>query len=210
MEPRVNERPPPRLDPSRGPLLPRLANALLLRKAFYDAVAADPRATGPAGAVVCLAAIARESVGIYEISKEYKAWGLLLVIVAVFAVVRWVAYAAVLYPIARWLSGRRFGYVRLLRCLGFAETPAVMTIVAVALPERFTPHVSFVVGAWLLLATIVAVRAATEVSPARAVAIGVLGFATYLALGAAIDYATSSIPPPPGAVPAVASVPATG
>jgi len=182
-------------DPTRGPLLPRLIHALLLRREFYDAVAAAPKATRPAGAIVCLAAMARESVGIYEISREYNAWGLLLLLVAIFALLRWVVYATVMYPIARAVSGNRFGYTRLLRCLGFAETPAVMTVFGFLLDERFWPWVSFVVGAWLLLATIVAVRAATQVTLARAVIIGVLGFATYLALGLAMDSVTSMAPP---------------
>ncbi len=182
------------IDPSRGPLLPRLAQALLLRREFYDAVAADPRATGPAGAVVCLAAIARESVGIYQVSQEYKAWGLLLLAVAVFAVVRWVLYAAVLYPIARVGSGQPVGYTRLLRCLGFAETPAVLLVFNPLLDGRIAIWVGFAVGAWLLAATIVAVRAAAAVTVRRAAIIGVIGFALYLGLGVAIDFATSLTP----------------
>ena len=176
--------------PSGGPLLPRLANAIFLRREFYDAVANDPRATGPAGAIVCIAAMARESVGLYEVSQSYKAWGLLLLLVVVFALLRWVLYATVMYPIARLISGRAIPYTRLLRCLGFAETPAVLSLAAFMVPERFVPWVQFAVGAWLLAATIVAVRAATQVSTARAAVIGVVGFAAYLGLGAAVDAVT--------------------
>jgi len=176
-------------DPTCGPLLPRLMHALLLRRDFCDSVAAAPKATGPAAAIVCLAAITRESVGIYEISQEYKGWGLLLLLVAVFALVRWAVYATVMYPIARAVSGKRFGYTRLLRCLGFAETPAVMTVFGF-LDERLWPWVSFAVGAWLLVATIVAVRAAADVTLTRAIVIGVIGFATYLALGMVMDFGT--------------------
>src|SRR5262245_54648312 len=178
-------------------------HALLLRRDFYEAVAAEPKATGPAGAIVCLAAVARESVGVYEISQEYKAWGLLLLLVVVFALIRWVAYTTVMFPIARLLSANRVGYTRLLRCLGFAETPAVMTVFGFLLDERFWPWVSFAVGAWLLAATVVAVRAATQVTLARAVIIGVLGFAAYLAIGVAMDFLTNIAPPaeaPPAAL----------
>jgi hypothetical protein len=172
------------------PLLPRLANAIFLRREFYDAVANDPRATGPAGAIVCIAAMARESVGLYEVSQSYKAWGLLLLLVVVFALLRWVLYATVMYPIARLIGGRAIPYTRLLRCLGFAETPAVLSLAAFMVPERFVPWVQFAVGAWLLAATIVAVRATTQVSTARAAVIGVIGFAAYLGLGAAVDAVT--------------------
>ena len=80
-------------NPSTGPLLPRLVNAILLRREFYDAVAADPRATGPAGAIVCIAAIARESVGLYQLSQDFKGWGLVLLLIVVFAMLRWLLYA---------------------------------------------------------------------------------------------------------------------
>jgi hypothetical protein len=198
-------RPPARAvcSPSSGPLLPRLLNAILLRREFYDAVAADAHATAPAGAIVCLAALARESVGLYQLSQSLKAWGLVLILVVVFALVRWLIYASIMYPIARALGGQAAEYKRLLRCLGFAETPAVVSMLAFVLDERLFPWVQFGVGAWLLAATIVAVRAATGVSAPRAVAIGALGFVAYLALGIGLDVATrmpepaAPGPPPP-------------
>jgi len=186
------------LTPSGGPLLPRLVNAVLLRRQFYDAVASDSHATGPAGAIVCIAAIARESIGLYEVSQTFKAWGLLLLVVVVFALLRWLVYATIMYPVARAIAGVPVTYSRLLRCLGFAETPAVLSLVGFLVDERFFPWVQFGVGAWLLAATIVAVRAATQVSTPRAAIIGVLGFAAYLGLGTAVDTVTSPSAPPDG------------
>ena len=185
------------VSPSSGPLVPRLINALLLRRSFYDDVAADPHATGPAGAVVCLAALARESASLYQLSQSSKAWGVILALVVVFAVVRWLVYASIMYPIARILGARAIEYRRLLRCLGFAETPAVLSMLGFAVDERLFPWVQFGVGAWLLAATIVAVRSAARVSTARAVIIGTTGFAAYLGLGVALDVATSFPAPPP-------------
>lgn len=184
------------LNPATGPLLPRLFNALFLRREFYESVAATPGATGPAGAVVCLAAIARESVGLYEISQGFKAWGLVLVVIVVFALLRWLAYSAVMYPVARLISGRKVGYATLLRCLGFAETPAVASLAAFLVGDDLYPFIKFAVGAWLLLATIVAVRAAAGVTTARAVAIGIVGFAAYLGIGLAVDFVASTAAPP--------------
>lgn len=178
------------LTPSTGPILPRLVNALRLRREFYDAVAADRRATGAAGGIVCLAAVARESIGLYQVSQSYKGWGLILALIVVFALVRWVVYATVMYPLARAIGGGPVDYRRLLRCLGFAETPAMLTLLGFLVDDRFFTWVQFGVGAWLLAATVVAVRSATATSTGRAVAIGVAGFATYLLLGVAIDYAT--------------------
>jgi hypothetical protein len=178
------------VSPSSGPLVPRLINALLLRRAFYDAVAADSHATGPAGAMVCIAAIARESVGLYQLSQSSKAWGFILVLIVVFAVVRWLVYASIMYPIARLLGAPGTEYRRLLRCLGFAETPALVSVLGFAAGEPFAAWVQFAVGAWLLAATIVAVRSAVRVSTARAAVIGTLGFAAYLGLGLLLDLAT--------------------
>lgn len=177
------------ISPSGGPLLPRLFNALLLRRSFYDAVAADTRATGPAGAVVCLAAVARESVALYQLSEASQGWGLILALIVVFAILRWLLYASVMYPIARALSSQPVEYKRLLRCLGFAETPAVISLVGFLVDDSLFPYVQFGVGVWLLLATIVAVRSATGERTRRAILIGVLGFAAYLAIGVASDIA---------------------
>jgi hypothetical protein len=177
------------ITPSSGPLLPRLLNAVLLRRSFYDAVAADTRATGPAGAVVCLAAIARESVALYQLSQASQGWGLILALIVVFAVVRWLLYATVMYPIARALSHQPVEFKRLLRCLGFAETPAVVSLVGFLVDDSLFPYVQFGVGVWLLLATIVAVRSATGERTGRAIVIGVLGFAAYLTIGLASDIA---------------------
>jgi hypothetical protein len=191
------------IDPSTGPLLPRLGQAILLRREFYDAVAADPRATGPAGAIVCIAALARESIGLYQLSQDVKAWGLVLLLVVVFAIFRWLLYTAVMYPVARGLSGLPVPFKRLLRCLGFAETPAVLSLAGFLVPDQFHPWVQFGVGAWLLLATIVAVRSAAGASMQRAAVIGVLGFVAYLAIGLALDAATRSAPLESGAPPAL-------
>jgi len=188
----------PAMTPSTGPLLPRIVNAVMLRREFYDAVAADPRATGPAGAIVCLSAIARESVGLYEMSQGFKAWGLVLILIVGFAVIRWLVYASIMYPIARAVGGQTVEYKRLLRCLGFAEAPAVLSMVGFVVDERLYPWVQFGVGAWLLAATIVAVRSAVGVSTARAAVIGASGFAAYLLLGVALDVVTHlpDAPPP--------------
>jgi len=172
----MNPRP---ISPSGGPLLPRLLNAVLLRRSFYDAVAADTRATGPAGAVVCLAAIARESVALYQLSEASQGWGLILALIVVFAILRWLLYASVMYPIARGLSSQPVEFKRLLRCLGFAETPAVISLVGFLVDDSLFPYVQFVV----------AVRSATGERTRRAILIGVLGFAAYLAIGVASDIA---------------------
>jgi len=139
--------------------------------------------------VVCLAAIARESVALYQLSEASQGWGLILALIVVFAILRWLLYASVMYPIARGLSSQPVEFKRLLRCLGFAETPAVISLVGFLVDDSLFPYVQFGVGVWLLLATIVAVRAATGERTRRGVHIGGRGGAAYLAIGVASDIA---------------------
>jgi hypothetical protein len=177
---------PPRttLNPSTGPIIPRLINAILLRRDFYDAVANDARATGPAAAIVCIVELLSKSVIIHQLSQEFKAWGLLLIFFAILGLVRWLIYATFMYPIARLIIGQPIGYKRLLRCLGFAETPSVLLLLGYLVADvRYHTAVQVVVTVWLLLSTIVAVRSATGASTERAAVIGVIGFVGYLIIG---------------------------
>jgi len=96
--------PPPRpliLAPSGGPIVSRLVSALTLRADFYDAVTADTAGTGPACAIVCLIALVRNAPFIYEISQTSKGWGLYVLLVALLAILRWLAVGLVAFAVLR-------------------------------------------------------------------------------------------------------------
>jgi hypothetical protein len=164
------------LDPATGPIVARIANALLLRRAFYDAIAADPRATGPAAGVVCLTALARESHGLWSMSESHPVWGLAAVAVTIAALVGWLTYGALAYAVARLLAPARPEYRRVLRCLGFAETVTMLRLVAFLVDPRLYLPLHLALLGWSFAAVLVAVRAATPASTARVVAIALPTF----------------------------------
>lgn len=166
------------MDASPPPFVPfvgRLAAAMCLRPAAYTAIANDTGAGSLAAAVVSISAMVQPS----AVTEELGSWGLLLLLL--FGILRWYLFTTLVYPIARLVAGKPIEYRRLLRCLGFAEAPAVINAAA-PYALTFEPLLRLVVGLWLLAATIVAVRAALDVKTGRAVAVGLLGFALYLSL----------------------------
>lgn len=170
------------IGPTSGPVSARIGAALFLRRDFYERAAVDSAATGPAGAIVALVALARESVVIYEISQVWRAWTVVLPILALLALVAWVVIGA-----AGWLVTRVVAapppFPRLLRCLGFAQTPTMMLA---TLASASDPRVYFVayaaLMAWIFAANVVAMRAAAATTTARAVLLALPVFAVQFAL----------------------------
>lgn len=161
-------------NPLTGPFINRILSALLLRRDFYDHVAADRTAGPQAAAVVCLAAISQTP----ALIEAFGAWG--IVVIMLIGLMRWYAFTALVYPIGRLIAWKRIGFRRLLRCLGFAEAPALLSafrfVAGEALPEWFRMLLWF----WLLATNVVAVRAALEISTGRALWIGAWSFVLYL------------------------------
>jgi hypothetical protein len=179
------------LTPSAGPLVPRIINALLLRREFYGAVAADPHATGPAAGVVCLVALAREAVSLTSIAQVHPAWGLAVLSVVVIALVGWLLYGAFAYAVAWLLAPGPVELRRVLRCLGFAETVTVLRLIAFLVDPSFYPALHVALLAWAFAAVFVALRAATPAPTARLLLIAIPTFVAQqlvLAVGRALAY----------------------
>lgn len=155
------------VNPSHGPIVPRIVNAILLRRDFYASVAADPHATGPAGAIVCMAALARESPVIYDFAQTYSLWGIAALGVVILAMAGWFVYGAMAYGLTRLIAPGRTTFKTVLRCLAYAETVSMLRLVALlADPLLYVPlHILLLI--WSLLAVVVAMRAATGLAGAR-------------------------------------------
>lgn len=166
-------------DPVHGPIVPRLVHALLLRRAFYESVAANPRATMPAAAILCLLGTARESYVIWQRSQEHAAWGWALPLVMLMTLLVWLAYGAVAYLASRILLGRRVEYRQLLRCLAYAETPTLILPLGLFadVPNAY-PYLAAIMLAWGFACFCVAARAATGASPVRST---LIALPTYMA-----------------------------
>lgn len=180
--------------------MPRIINAILLRREFYEAVAADPHATGPAAGIVCLTALARESFGLASMAQLHPIWGLAALSVVIVALAAWLLYGAFAYAVARLLAPGPVEFRRVLRCLGFAETVTILRLIAFLVQPGFLPpsavaplawtlHV--VLLAWGFAAVFVAMRAAAPAPPLRVLLITVPTFVAQqavLAVGRAVAY----------------------
>jgi hypothetical protein len=175
--------PPATIGPTRGPLLSRIGAALALRPDFYAAAAADRTATGPAGAIVCVVAMLRESVVVYEISQIFASWGLILPILAFVALLGWLLIGAVAWIVTRPAATAATSYRALLRCLGFAQTPTMLfaTLAAAADPTLYLILYA-ALTAWAFAAIVVALRAATATTTARATVLAVPVFLAQFAV----------------------------
>ncbi|MCW5954731.1 MAG: YIP1 family protein [Propionibacteriaceae bacterium] len=173
---------PASVGPTSGPIAARVGAALLLRRDFYERAAADPTATGPAGAMVCLVTLARESVVIYELSQVEKLWGLILPVLVALALIAWLLLGSVAWLVTR-LTASRPAFRRLLRCLGFAQTPTMLlaTLAAASDPTLYLALYGLLM-LWAFAALVVALRAAATVTTGAAIPLALPVFLAQLAL----------------------------
>jgi hypothetical protein len=177
--------------PLRGPILHRVFQAIALRRDFYEAVADDDGAWRPALAVVCLAALARDSVTLSELDfllvLLLRTWSLLPIMLL--AILRWLTCTAIAYPIARLLAGQSTDYYRLLRCLGFAQAPVFLTLLAFFVDATLVRWVPVFVMAWTLASSTVAAGAALESRVAGSLGVSTGFLASYLLFDHVMDFA---------------------
>lgn len=172
----------PTIGPTSGPIVSRIGAALFLRRDFYERAAAEPTATGPAGAIVSLVALARESVVIYEISQVWSAWALILPIFVVLALLSWLLIGSAAWLVTRPLHTAP-AFRRLLRCLGFAQAPTLMLATLASVSDSTLYSIACIaLLAWAFAANVVALRAAAQTATGRAVLLAVPVFLVQLVL----------------------------
>jgi len=168
-------------------LLNRMVRAAKLDVNLYEEVEADSKATMPAMWVVIIAAVAAGiGSGIAGIiagkGAMFFLWGLLGGMAV--ALLGWLAWAGITYLLGTTvLKGANTSstWGELLRTVGFAQSPGVLKILS------FVPVVGGIInlGAsiWTLIAVVVGVRQALDVSTGRAIAICIVGWLVYFVLG---------------------------
>jgi hypothetical protein len=168
--------PTPRL--RAAPLFLRLLEAMILKRDLYERVAADPEAWRAAAAVVCVSSLAygalMGSPMLLALAHEIGNW--ILPLVLVFDLVRWCIAAGAAHVVSLVLARDRADFRRLLRCVGFAQAPKVVAVLALVTDESIAAWLPRVIGAWLIVSTVAAVRYALGVGIGKAAAIGILGF----------------------------------
>jgi hypothetical protein len=159
----------------RSSFVERIIGAARLDARIYEEVEHDRDATMQAAQVVVLSSAAAGVAALFAIGFGG------LIFVSLFGLISWAIYAYVTYIVGtRLLAGpdTRADWGEVARTLGFANSPGLLAIVGVL------PALALLAGAlisiWILVTTVVALRAALDFSTGRAIATAVLG---WLALG---------------------------
>ena len=124
-------------------------------------------ANGQAAGVVALVAVAQAIGAIGE-----GTLGLVTGVVG--AIVGWLIWAGVTYLIGAKLLGGTATWGELLRTLGFAQAPGVLSVLGIIPVVGGVVRVAVTV--WILLAGVMAIRQALDVSTVKAVLTAVLGW----------------------------------
>jgi hypothetical protein len=165
---------------SSSSFVDRVIGAIKLDPATYEEVEHDTDATWQAAVVVALAAIF-SGVG----SSGGNTQGLVGGVVA--AVVFWAIFALFAYLVGAYLlkgpqTSATFGEV--LRALGFSYSPSLIAILGLIPGIGFL--FTFIAAIWSLIASVIALRQALEVSTGRAVAVVVVAFLAMFVIVAVI------------------------
>jgi len=151
----------------------RMIAAAMLDVAVYEEVEADTTATSQAGGVVALAAIASAIGGIGMGASHAVA-------VLASSLIGWLLWAGITYLIGDKLLGGTATWGELLRTLGFAQAPGLL--MALAILPVIGGLVSLVVGIWLLVTGVIAIRQALDFGTGRAILTALLAVIPYAIL----------------------------
>jgi len=154
----------------------RMRGAAMLDIATYEEVEHEDSLTTQAALVVILAAVARGIGGADEGST-----GIIAGVIG--ALVGWLLWAGITYLIGDKLLKGTATWGELLRTLGYAQAPGVLLVLGI-LPLLGGP-VRAIVGIWLLVTGIVAIRQALDFTTGKAILTAFLGWLVAIAIPAA-------------------------
>ena len=159
---------------AQASVVERVIGAARLDPRAYEDVERDEAATGTALAIVVLSAIAN---GIGNLGND----GVIgLIVGVIFGVIGFVLYAGIAYLVGAKLfatAETRVTWGQLIRTLGFAQAPGILYVLGI-LPA-VGGLIRFVVGVWILVASIIAIRQACDFSTGRAVLTAVVAWIIY-------------------------------
>lgn len=162
---------------AQSSFIDRVIGAARLDEQIYEEVEHDRGATLQAANVVALTSAAAGIAAIPEAGLGG------LVVFTLVGLVGWVVYAYITYWIGtRLLAGpdTSADWGELARTLGFANGPRILLILG------FLPALAAIVGlvvfVWVVLTTVVAIRAALDFTTARAIGTAVLGLLVQIIL----------------------------
>lgn len=157
-------------------LADKMIRAAKLDVQLYEEVEKDAEATKEAFLIVLIGAICN---GIGSIGV-LGAKGIIAGLIS--AIIGWGLWSVVIFLIGVKVFKHTSDMGELLRCLGFAYSPNVLSILGVI--PAIGPIIRFVVFVWVLVAFIIATRQALDCGTGRAILISVLGFISFLLITA--------------------------
>ena len=153
----------------------RMVAAAKLDIDVYEEVEADGSATWQAAGVVLISAIA-SAIGS---AGEGNALGGLIG-----ALIGWAVWAGVTYLVGTVVFNGTATWGELLRTLGFAQSPGVLYVLAII--PLFGWFAKLIIGIWVLIAGVIAIRQALDITTAKAIITAVLGWLLLMTLMAVI------------------------
>lgn len=167
--------------------------AAKLEAAAYEEVEADTTATTQAMTIVVIGAVAAGLAGGLGAPGDLIG-GLIGGIIS--GLLGWAVYAYVAFFVGtKLLAGPQThaDWGQVARPLGFANAPRALLVLGV-IPGLFA-IVSFVVGIWVLVATVIALRASLDVSTGRAVAVAIVSVIALILVTAVVGGLLAAIIP---------------
>ena len=156
----------------------RMIRAAKLDAALYEEVEADESAMGQAMGVVILSSVAA-GIGAINVTGISG-----LILGTVVALIGWLIWAFLTYYIGTRLLPEpqtKADYGELLRTIGFSSSPGVLRVLAII--PGLGAILNFIVGIWMLVAMVIAVRQALDYdSTWRAVGVCLIGWIVQTAL----------------------------
>lgn len=162
---------------SSASIVDRMRGAALLDVATYESVEHDRSATGQAAVVVALAAVAA------AIGNAFRG-GPGLIGALVGYLVGWLIWSGITYVVGTRVFHGTASWGELLRTLGFAQAPGVLLVAAIV--PVLGVLVNGVVGIWLLVTGLIAIRQALDISTGKAVLTTLLGWVASIAVNALV------------------------
>lgn len=155
----------------------RMKGAAMLDVATYEEVEHNADLTTQAAIVVLIAAVAR-GIGGFNQGEN----GIIVGVVA--ALFSWLVWAGITYLIGDKLLKGTATWGELLRTLGYAQAPAVLLILGIV--PVLGGIVGAIVGIWLLVTGIVAIRQALDFDTGKAILTAFLGWLVAVAIPAIV------------------------
>ena len=154
-------------------LVGRMIGAATLDVATYEEVEHDTSATTQAGLVVVLAAVAQ---GLASPAGVISG--------VIGSLIGWLAMAGLTYFIGTRLFKGTATWGELLRTLGFATAPGILYIVGIIPVLGWLASIAIMI--WVLVAVVIAIRQALDVTTGKAVLTGLLGMIAWAVIVMAV------------------------